>query len=331
MFKNKASLSLIFMILLDIWGCGTMAKENDTLSVPQKVSIEMPKALEVKATKNKKYLKVQKKESKKSTAYLALRDDVIFLEEQRVNVEINLLFINEIIFDIEQRCKDREKESICIIEENTLMFLFDQNLSNKLKTLSSENFGYELGDTLSFGKIEFTEHNTSNRYNYTLKMNTNFNSENSTSFERISWTKDEKLILSEYIEENSDVKNSIKINFSIKTDNSRKIVVDDSIFSKIDSSSDTFHFDMLKKADTAETYELNSTSLDIDSDANKNTFTSIGILSNLGGYLNFIGDFDGETFKENDTFDGNGNILSSSYCYSDMNCDLENEGDWLTD
>lgn len=330
MFQYKINLGLVLTVILSIWGCGTMAKDDDSLSVPQKVSIEIPKALESDSVKNEKRFKSSKTEESKSLAYLELKSDVQFLEEQRVNVEINLLFINEVILEVDTKCKTVEKEKVCLIPEDELTFVFNEALSKKLKTLSSENFAYEIGDILSFGEIQFVEHVSSNAYRYSLKMDTSFEEE-STSSENISWSKDEKLILSDYIEESSNIKNSIKINFSQKEDNSRQIVVDDSFFDKIDNSSDSFHFEMLKKADTDETYELSSNSIAIDSDGKENAFFSVGQLSNLGGYLNFKGEFDGEVFRENDLFDANGDVLSSSYCYSGMNCDLEDEGSWFVD
>jgi len=328
MFKEKINLGLVLTLFIAIWGCGTMAKDDDVLYVPQKVSIEMPKALKAESSQNQKQLKLQKEDSKKSLGYLELKEDVTFLEKQRINIEINLLFINEVTIEIEQYCKGILIEETCIIDEDTLTFLFDKKLLKKIRLLSSEDFSYLLGYTFTFGKIEFIEHNNSNTYGYSLKMDTSFTDESTTSFQRISWSKDEKLIFSKYTEENAEVKKSIKINFSINNDNSRKIVVDDGFFNKIDGSSDTFHLDMLKKSDKLESYELNSTSLAIDSDAQENTFASIGRLSNLGGYLNFTGTFENETFKENDTFDAEGKLLSSSYCYSGMTCDLEDDSTW---
>ncbi len=331
MFVYKMQLSLLFIVLLSIWGCGTMAKEDESLSVPQKVSIDMPKALEAKSSTRKKLKKFSyfKEDENKSSAYLELKEDVKFLEEQRISLEVNLLFINEVIDKVDSRCKNMPQEERCIIEEDSLTFVFDENLSNRLKKLTSEDLGYELGDVLSFGEIEFVEHTTQNKYSYSLKIDTAFEDEKGISFERISWSKDEKLIFSEYIEESVEEKSSIVIDFSKKEDNSKQIVTDNSFFNKVDSSSDVFHFEMLKKSDEVETYELNSTSLATDSDAKKNSFSSVGKLSNLGGYLNFTGEFDSELFKENDSFDGNGNIITSSYCYSGMDCDLEDEDSWF--
>ena len=330
MFKNKININLMGIVLLTIWGCGTMEKEDETLSVPQKVSIKMPKALETKSATEKKYQKSRRKENLKSAGYLELKEDVAFLEEQRVSLEINLLFINEVISKIDRECKEVSTEEKCSILEDKLSFVFDENLSDRLKGLTSKDLGYAVGDTLYFGKVDFIKHLPSNVYRYTLKMDIDFyNETNSSAYENISWSKDERLIVSEYVEESASLKNSIKIDFSRKIDESREIVVDDSLFDKSDNSSDTFHFAMLKRADAEETYELNSSSMAIDSDARKAYFASKGKLSNLGGYLNFNGKLDGELFKEKDVFDENGDIVRSSYCYSGMSCDLEDENSWL--
>jgi hypothetical protein len=328
MFKNKIYLSFTFVLLLSIWGCGTMAKEDDSLSVPQKVSIAMPKALEVESSKNEKSLKLNKEDTKKSAAYLELKDDIEFLEEQRVELEVNLLFINEVISTIDNQCKGLAIEEPCIMEEESLSFLFDEELSRKLRLLTQKESEYELGDTLSFGEVEFIEHGSSNIYRYTLNMDTTFDDENSTSSIGISWSKDEKIILAEYEEESDEEESSLQVEF-LEEDDSRRMIVEDGLFSKEDDSFDIFYFDMLAKSDVNETYELNSSSIDVDSDGEEENVTSVGQLSNLGGYLNFIGELDAETFKENDTFDGDGNILTSSYCYSGMDCDLEDEESWF--
>jgi len=332
MFKNKVYSSSIFVFILLIWGCGTMAKNDDTLSVPQKVSIDMPKALKVESSANENDLKFQKEENSrvKSEGYLELKEDVKFLEEERVNLEINLLFINEVIADIDKKCKNVAVEVACTVPDDTLSIIFDENLSSKVKALTSDDFGYVLGDVLTFGDIEFVEHLDTNKYGYSLKIDTTFSDENSTSFTSISWSKEQNLIHAEYNEESVEINSSLKIDFMKKEDGSRAIVVDDGFFNKIDHSSDSFHLNMVKKADEVETYEVNSTSVATDSDATQNRFSSVGKLSNLEGYLNFTGEFDGEIFKEHDTFDGSGNQLSSSYCYSGMDCDLANEESWFT-
>jgi len=334
MLKNKIHLTAIFILILSIWGCGTMAKEEDALSIPQKVSIEMPKALAVESTQQAKPLAAQKAIDKnnnleKSIGYLELKEDVTFLEAQRVILEINLLFINEVIQDIDTQCKDTALEAVCTIEAYSLSFLFDENLSKKVKALSPNNVDYDLGDTLTFGEIEFVEHTPEKNYRYTLKMDTTFGDEESNSFERISWSKDESLILSEYLEEGSDFTDTIKIDFRKNEDQSRQMLVEDGFMNKLDKSSHLFHFNMLKQNDKEESYDLNSTSLSINSDATTERFSSVGQLSNLGGYLNFTGEFDNEVFKENDTFDKDGNILGTLYCYSGLDCDLEEEETWF--
>jgi len=329
MFKEKIAVSFMLILLFVVWGCGTMAKDDDKISVPQDVSLEMPKALSSETKKSKKRKKSLSKEDNRSSAYLELKEDVGFLEEKRVELELNLLFVNEVIETIERRCKEVDLEERCSIEEDVLTFVIDENLSKKIEALTHEPSQYELGDELLFGAVELVKHSKALRYQYSLKMDTSFDDTAVASSETISWSKDEKKILSFYEEESSEFKKEIRIDFVKKENQEKQIVVEDGFIDKVEKRSDVFHFDLLKKPDVDETYQLSSKSSTVDADFRLNSFVSSGELSNKGGYLNFEGSFDGETFKERETFDENGLPIDSFYCWSDMNCDLEDEGSWL--
>ena len=314
---------LLFVVL----GCGTMAKEEDKITVPQKVSIKMPKALESNPQQSKVYLK---KEENKSSAYLGLKEDVKFLEDKRVELEMNLLFINEVIDKIDVECKEVALEKVCNVKEESLIFVIDENLSKKIRELTHEPLVYELGDELLFGAVELVKYSQNALYQYRLKMDTTFEDSVTRSSETISWSKDENKILSYFEEEGSQFKREVTIKFEEEKDKAKKIVVEDNFLNKIEKSSDVFHLEMLKKSDKDETYNVNSNSVSINADLVKNSFTSSGQLSNRDGYLNFEGVFEGETFKERETFDGNGVLIGSSFCWSDMDCDLKNEESWLS-
>ena len=329
MFKDIPKLIIASLLLFVIWGCGTMAKEEDKISVPQKVSIEMPKALESKEKRTKRYLRQEKQDENKSSAYLELKEDVQFLEDKRVDLELNLLLINEVIDTIDVRCKEVALEKVCIIEEDALMVKIDENLSKKIIELTHEPLAYEIGDELVFGEVELVKYAKNALYQYRLKMDTTFDDILLSSSETISWSKDEDKILSYYIEENKEYKRDISIKFEEEKSKEKKIRVEDNLIDKVEKSSDSFYLEILKHADIDETYTVSSRSVNIDSNLIKNSFASLGQLSNQNGYLNFEGLFEGETFKEKETFDGNGQLLSSSYCWSDMSCDLEDEESWF--
>ena len=327
MFKDKVISTFIVILVFLIWGCGTMAKEDDKISVPQKISIEMPKALRVNDKKSKSYLK---KEDNKSSAYLELKGDVKFLEEKRVELELNLLFINEVIEQIDIGCKNIALEKICRFKESKLSFIFDENLSKAVLELTHIKSDYEIGYEVLFGEVELVKYGNNALYQYRLKMDTTFGDLLIKSSETISWSRDKNKILSYYIEESQQNKREIRIKFEEEERKRKQIVVEDNFVNKIEKSSEAFYLKMVKEFDVNETYTLNSRSLSIDSDLVENRFSSLGLLSNIKGYLLFEGVFETETFKERERFDGDGRLIGSTYCWSDMNCDLEDEGSWLS-
>ncbi len=324
MFKNKINLSLVSIVFLGMLGCGTMAKEDETLSVPQKVSIDMPKALtKINAEENNT--------QDRSSSYLELKDDIEFLETKRVDLEIGLLFISQVIGEIEEQCKTVKIEETCTIEEEILTFIYDENISKRVRDLQGKD-EYEVGDSLVFGEVIFTEHNLTNTYQYELKMDSTFGDKDSVSNETIFWSKDENDILSLYYEESETLKINIEIDYSRdELSRDRMIFVEDNYIDKVKDIEDSFALEMLKLDDENEHYFIESHTLTRVEGVLDNNYSSVGELLSTEGYLDFEGIFEQELFEERNTFDGNGTIVEEIYCYEDMDCDLENEESWFTD
>ena len=320
MFKDMVKLWIVFLLLFVIWSCGTMSKPNDEkLSVPTKVSIEMPKAL--KSTK-------KRRRKEKSLAYSELKEDVAYLENLRIDVEVNLLFINQVIGDIEKRCKETSIKHLCTIPEYELFFTFDKNLSESYTALTNEKEIYEIGDEITYGEVSFIQYLDSAKYQYQLIIDTSFDKSEKSS-QTVKWSKDERNILSSYKEETSTLKSEIKIDFSKKESGEKQMIVDDGFRDKEDNSSDSFHFEILKKSDPNQTYIVTSNSKSINRLKEINSFDSTGELSNIGGFLRFNGVFNGDKLKEYETFDGEGNLLNVRYCYEYLDCNLEDESSWI--
>ncbi len=327
MFKNILSLIIFNLLLFVIWSCGTMAKE-DEVSVPQKISVELPKVIRPKKESNSSQKLL--KRSKKSFAYEELKEDVNYLNGLRVDIEVNLLFLDAVIKDIDKKCKDVVLNSSCKIPEDTLEFLFDEELSLRYKKITNETNFYTIGDILTFGEIEFVRRSSSEKYAYNVKMDTSF-ATNGTSSQTIEWSKNHRQVLSTYHEETNRLSSEIKIDYRKKESGEEQMVVDDGYKSKEDNSSDKFHFDLLKEVDTDETYRLSSNSESIDTDLTKISFNSTGVLSNQGGFLRFKGVAQSEKFAEYEQFDSDGNIIHSSYCYEDFDeCRVDDEDSWTT-
>jgi len=319
MFKDIPKLIIISFLLFVIWGCGTMAKEEDKISVPQKVSIEMPKVLKIEKNKEK------------SLAYKELKEDVAYVEELSMGIEINLLFINEVASQIDNRCKKIVINSICNIPEDTLFFTFDENLSQRYRDLTGEKAIYTIGEELTYGKIEFIRYPKSETYQYRLKMDTSFYSKDEVSSETITWSEDKHKIVASFKQKSSTLETEILIDYLQKKNGEKSILVDDLYLDKRNNRSDDFYLDLVKLTDINETYFINSRSLAINEFSEEYTIDAEGELSNSGGYLDFNGIYYGEAFKEYESFDNEGNQLESLYCYENLECDMEDEESWFED
>ena len=313
---------IVVMSVFAIWGCGMMVnpqEEDKELSAPQKVSMEMPKELQGKKREQKL------EEERRSLGYLELKDDVAQAEEMIADLELNLLFVNQVIADIDSRCSSIELNRICTIEDGVLSFEIDENLSKKI-----DDPNYLIGDIIVFGKTEFVRYSDQSPYQYKIKLDNNF-IDAISSTETIKWSKDEQRIYSWFEEESNKDKLDIEIDLNITTKGEKIMEIRDSYLDKLTKESDKFSLSIIKKVDEPRHYEVSSTSKMlqyIDEKENRNYFSSNGELSSSGGYLLFYGQFDGEEFREKEIFDGNGESVESYYCISDMDCDMEDEGSW---
>jgi len=237
---------------------------------------------------------------------------------------LSLLFINQVIRDIEGRCSDTQLEHICKIGEDELSFVIDKNLS---KEINSSN--YIVGDTISFGEVEFIRYPKNRKYQYSIKFTNIFADIIST--ETIKWSEDKKQISSLYIENSQEHNLSLKIDYYTKINGDQEIHINDNYLDKITNSSDIFSLNMLKKANRDRYYKLTSNSkmIDyIDNSREYNYYSTEGILSSSGGYLLFYGEFYNDRFKERETFNGEGEHISTYYCDDYVDCDIDDEDSW---
>jgi hypothetical protein len=322
MFKDILKLLIASLLLFVIWSCGTMSKSEEQLSVPQRVSIEIPEAL-----KSKK----REKRKEKSLAYTELKEDIAYFEDLRIDVEINLLFINQVISEIDKRCKKTAINSVCTIPEDTLFFTFDKNLSQSYIDLTGEKSIYNIGEELKYGEIEFIRYPKSESYHYFLKMDTSFDSEDEVSSESIKWSEDKHKIIASFKTDSSTLESEIVIDYLEKEDGEKSILVDDLYLDKQDNSSDDFYLDLIEVGDSNETYFVKSSSIFINEFSEEYIVDAEGELSLSGGYLDFEGVYYGEAFKEYEIFDKDGLQEESFYCYESLDCNMEDEESWFED
>jgi len=327
MYIENIKILVISGLILAMWGCGMLAKPKEdnqkAITVPQKISMEMPKELQSKQKpKKRKYLK--KESNNTSIGYISLKEDIAQVEYNIDDVELSLLFINQVIGDIEGRCSDTQLEHICKIGEDELSFVIDKNLSKEIN--SSD---YLVGDTISFGEVEFIRYPKREKYQYSIKFDNMFVDVLST--ETIKWSEDKKQISSLYIENSQEDNLSLKIDYYTKSNGDQEIHINDNYLDKETNSSDIFSLNMLKKADRDRYYEITSNSKMveyIDNSREDSYYSTEGILSSNGGYLLFYGEFYNERFGERETFDGEGKHISTYYCDDYVDCDIDDENSW---
>ena len=313
------------MAIFAIFGCGMMAKDDESkkLSVPQKISMEMPKELksDSKKSSTRNLKKIEEDDNNSSLGYTELKEDVAQSEDMIADLELNLLFVNQVIEDIDTICKTVEIGEICTIDEDVLSFEIDENLSKKVADL-----GYLLGDTIIFGKTEFIRYSKKDTYQYEIKMDNNF-VDVLSSTETIKWSKDEHQIYSWFEQETINDRQQIEIDYNISSTGEKIMQMEDNYFKKSTKESDNFALTIIKKTDDPRHYEISSKSNAveyIDTKEEKSYFSSTGELSSHGGYLLFYGEFKGDKFTEREIFDNRGEQVETLFCMNNIDCDIEN-------
>jgi len=297
------------LILGGVFGCGMMSspKEDDNnkrISVPQKVSMEMPKELQEEKVENQKSSKEQ--EENRSIGYTFLKEDVAEVEKNIATLNQTLLFISLVKEDIDDRCRGVELNSSCVIDEEELSFVVDEKLAKEINDTD-----FQMGDEIFFGRVEFIKHSSKELYQYEIELEYEF-TDTFMAIETIKWSEDKKMILSLYDEEDEDEKIRLDVDYEIKDDGTQLVYIEDSYLDKDTNSSDILVLDILKRAGRDRYYELLSDNdmIDyVDGKIEKGYFSTEGVLSSDGGYLLFYGEIDGEEFEEKELFDGEGNHL----------------------
>jgi hypothetical protein len=87
-----------------------------------------------------------------------------------------------------------------------------------------------------------------------------------------------------------------------------------------------FHFKITNKDDY---FKIISNSHYVENEKKIESSSSVGEVSDDGGYLNFRGIFLANEYREKEKFNANGNVIFSAYCDSSEECDLNDERTWL--
>ncbi|NEW61755.1 hypothetical protein GSY74_10700, partial [Sulfurovum sp. bin170] len=342
MFRKIIRLTL----LLGIFGCGTMfdstgsSGSRDKITIPKEISVKIPEIL--KNSKNKRVEKIEKEsvEQNISQGYNRLKGNIEEIVWSQKMMEINLLFIEEVIGEIDRRCKKTALDKLCIIESGELSFAFNDNFFIELSSIVNEEIDdslYELKDKIIFlGEVKFTQYSKNENYQYNLKIDTSPLSkllgDDETSIQILKWSKDENRVFSYFSDESNSQKSDFGINYFKKDSGEKEMFVDSSFTSKVNIDRGKFHLKIIEKNDKDETFEITSkleSKEEYEGEIYYDNSSSIGEISNQGGFLSISGNFRGEISKEKYLFDGNGEIISSRYCEESLVCDLNDDSTWL--
>ena len=269
---------------------------------------------------------------------------------------------------VEETCTIEANKLSFVLDEDMKKNIVEITREEFTEDYANSKGATESDKTFTLGEVSFTQHNSDADYQYVLKMDMssfdNPYSQNSSSIQTIKWSKDENRVWSIRNFSSDDSSSNISIRYLKKANGETQMEIDDDYESKVSTSTvsigvapdsaqstknsdasedvislenDTptiekmrgeFHF---KISNLNDYFKINSNSKDFQDDQEMGVMSSIGEISDKGGYLSFIGRFmGGEEYREKNQFDANGEVVFSGYCNSSESCDMNDETTWLT-
>lgn len=361
--NNKKILISIGLSLLLI-GCGSDSKSEDTdtstkISVPSQIDVAVPKALKSdKDTTKNKFQKTEDEipETANSGGFFQLQSNIAEAEFMKTDLKINLLLAEKIMPQIQQECVDIPVGTTCDIEADKLSFVLDTTMINEINEITGEEAPPESMEnverTIKLGKTSFTQYDQSEEHQYALIMDmtpveNSFGSSVQESIQTIKWSKDENNVWSTYSTSDNSSKSNMSLRYLKKANGEVEMEIDDNYEGTTTQSIPTtladgedatspvhesnkikgeFNF---KIVNANENFKITSNSSDYEDEKRIGTTSSIGEISDKGGYLSFRGFFFETEYREKEQFDGSGNIVSSIYCDSEQSCNLNDESTWI--
>jgi len=355
------SIGLSFLLL----GCNSDSSKSTTsemqkVSVPTTMEMKLPKPLKSSsATKQKQLKKVEKDSTNKNRGYLELKEKVSVAESELTMVKVNLYLADKLMPQIQEACADIPLAQTCEIADGELSFLLDSEMKNDIMEIIGETIDDDTPDeTLALGKTTFTIYGDDEDYQYVLVMDMTAMSlesetDTATYLQTLKWSKDETHILSIYSKKNEEMTQTTSSRYIVGEDGQTQMEIDESFngISKISTASsstvfdengtvvnlendtptiekidDTFHFKLTNKEDY---FKIVSNSAYLENENQIYSDSSVGEVSDKGGYLNFKGVFLDNEYREVNKFDANGDSVFSAYCDGSEGCDLNDETTWI--
>ncbi len=339
-------LLLKFVILLNILGCGTMLDKkassgsSNKLSLPKEISIEIPKILR----EDEKIKKLKKENANQNTSkgYQSLQTSIEELVWSQKLANVNLLFAQRIISEVDHKCKKEKLNTACIISEGELSFVFDDKFISDMGKIAErsleEDFKEIKNKIIPLGQVIFTRYDIKEKYQYNLKIDATpisilLGEDIVLSIQTLQWSKDKKHVLTILEDESPSEKEMLSIYYQRKKSGEKEMDIKSHYQHQNTINRETFDLNIIDKNDENETFKISSNYQDLlesKGELYQSHSQSIGEISTQGGFLKIEGSyFDYKTFKEKYLFDGEGEIISSQYCEENLVCDMNDVSTWL--
>ena len=366
MQTHKIFISLGLSLLL--LGCNSNDTKSDgagtqKISVPKNIDMKLPKALESGSKTQKKLEKKDELSANTSRGYLQLKDDIEGAEGERKEVQINLLLADKLMPQIQTACEDTPVSQTCEIESDELSFVLDSTMREDIANIIGETFPKDIEDKeFTLGKTTFTQYPDSEDYQYTLSMDMSKmirrdESDKTRYTQIIKWSKDENRVWSIYAQENGDASSTLSLRYTKDANGQTQMDIDEKSNSVITTSSSThtvststpvesnssvisladdtplikdiedeFHFKITNKEDY---FKIISNGRYFEDEKKIESSSSVGEISDKGGYLNFRGVFLDNEYREKEKFNAEGKVVFSGYCDSSQACEFNDESTWF--
>jgi hypothetical protein len=311
------------------------ANETIVSKVPTKISFEIPVSI-ISSKRSFKKLTITK--PLHSTGYSKIKKSISTVDALMKNIKVQLFIVDTVFNTVKNQCTEILDNAPCDLLPNTVSIYIDDKFLNKLNTIdsvSANNYTQFKNTKLPLGAIKYIHYDDSKEHQESIKIDmTNiskrFDSKVNSDSKEISWSKDHKTVYAHYLFNDKIVSYDLEHKYLIKADGTEKIYVhnetkyltSEPLSSGLDDSDNIFNLKLHQLNDSKNTYNLISDT-DYPNDAFKLNYE--GVLNKEGGVLvtSYLDD------KEEDKFDAQGKQLSSIYCYTSDNCDLNDKSTWL--